>query len=330
MTNTNAYVFASSLLRAKEKSGSPAKSLESFINSPTLDALWQNAAAAFNLSTGEKGESLLNLAMAEAVRDLREATPDFKVFAPLLYKYDCTNIKLCIKAEIMGIDPRDMLFSCGSISCDDMLKAFSKKDYGILPENMKQAAEKAIELYRKSGEARLIDLTLDQACYRDMIDGIADAPELIRAIVTLRADATNLLTAMRIKDSGMETEAAVSLLERSLVCGGEIPSDLFYDANGIKGLEEICDKCAGKLIYETLKKITRSASLSLLDVERLFSDAALSLLKPVKFISYGPEIAIHYLLVREAEILNIRIIAAALAGHINTEDIRERVSVAYV
>ena len=330
MTKNNDYVFASSLLRAKEKAGSPAVRLESFINSPSLDALWQNAANSFGINSAEKGEALLEFAMADAVTSIKEAVPDFSVFAPLLYKYDCTNVKLCIKAHIMGISPEGMLFSCGSVPANEVISSYEKKELGFLPSSMRVAAKNAVELYRKSGETRLVDLTLDKACFEDICRDTADAPDCIKKVVSMKADIANVLTAMRIKSSGMDTDASISLIERALVSGGEIDLCAFYSRDGIKNIEEITEAAKSTMLYNALKKITRSGNLSQLSIEKELSDAVLSEIAPVKYVSFGPEVVVHYLLVREAEILNIRIIAAALAGHISSEDIRERVSRAYV
>ena len=330
MTRDNAYIFASSNLRAKEGSASAKERLDSFINAPTVEALCQNAATAFGVKSYKSADELFDLAMAEAVRDVREAVPDFAPIAPLLFKYDCTNAKLLVKCSIMGIDPTDMLLSCGSASKENVLLSYNKGIWDFLPDNMKKAASEATELYKKTGEARIIDITLDKAAFADM-SAVAekdDAP-LIKKIISARADSANILTALRIKNSNTDGDFAVSLLERSLVPGGKISADAFIANKEIASLDDICKKANESYIFDALKRISKS-SFTFAEIEKIFDEVILSMLVSVKFAAYGIDVAVRYLLMREAEVLNCRIIAAGLTGGIASDNIRERVRVSYV
>ncbi len=330
MTRDNAYIFASSNLRAKENTGSAKERLEAFKSAPTAEALCQSAASAFGIKSYASEKDLFEKAMGAAVADLRGVLPDFSLIAPLLYKYDCTNVKLIIKCSIMGIDPEDMLLPCGSISEKVLLASYEKNGWNVLPENMKKAANEATGLYRKTGNAQVIDLTLDKAAFADMsADAEKGGVTLIKNIVSARGDSANILTALRIKKSNADGDIAVSLLERSLVCGGEISADAFASSGEVNSLPDILKKAKNSRIYGAASKVA-AGNYKFAEAEKIFDESVLSMTVPVKQMAYGIEVAVRYLLMREAEILNCRVIAAGLSGSIAQDEIGERMRVSYV
>ncbi len=324
MNGNNAYIFASSNLRAKERSDTAANRLDSFINAPSAAELYSTAAKVWGLSETAASAELFECAMKTAVEDVRSSVPDFSIFAPLLYKYDCTNVKLAIKYSILGEAPADKLIKCGCISPEFIINALQKNDWSCLPKNMKEAAENAERLYRETGEARIIDITLDRACFGDMT---ATAEKggipLIIKIVSARADIANLLASKRIDPDN------TALFERIFLPGGSIELSSFIKNGSVCSFSELLFRIPASPIREAIKKAV-SESYTLAEIEKIFDEAVLSMIKDAKYITYGPEVVVRYLLVREADIMNCRIALAAMNSGINAEQIRERMRTAYV
>lgn len=325
LNGNNAYIFASANLRAKENTGSAVERLASFSNAHTVEELYRAAANAWNISEAEASAGIFDLAMANAVSDIRSAVPDPSVFAPLLYKYDCTNVKLAIKYRILGESADGHLMECGSIPSEVILKALKNGDWSCLPTHMKNAAEESESLYRKTGEARVIDLTLDRACFKAMkADAEKGGVQLISEIVSLRADGINLLSSMRLRNSG-----DVSLFERVFLPVGNVPYSAFVKNGVLADLPALYQTLNDGKLKNVIKTVC-DGNLTIAEIEKLLEDTVLSLLPPIKYMAYGPEVVVRYLLVREAEITNCRIICAGLTNGKDTDSTKERMRSSYV
>ncbi len=325
LTRNNAYIFASSNLRAKEKAGSSAEILSAITNAGSSDALLRAAAKAWDISENAPSEKLLHKAMADAVEDVKSVVPDFSVFAPLLYKYDCTNVKLAIKYRIVGESPTGMLLDCGSIPAEVILKSQRDGNWSPLPPNMKRAAEEAEALYRKTGEARIIDITLDCACFLDMkADAEKGGIPLISSIASLRADTVNVLSLFRLREIG-----DTSLFKRLFLPTGNIPLEAFIKNGEFADVQSFLLNIGDSPLKTALRAASDKIS-SIAEIERDLDEVILSLLPPVKYTAYGPEVVVRYLLVREAEVMNCRIMLAAFNSGADSEKIRERMRRSYV
>lgn len=303
------YVFASAYLKAKDGKGTPAERLTRLKEARDAESIRALVADAYGVS----GSDVFDAVIKQAVDNIKECAPDFSVFKPLLYKYDCTNIKTAIKCSIKDINPEGLLFTCGTIPCETVVEAASSADFSKIPGEMGRAAAEALEAYRKSGETRIIDLLLDKACFADMkTDADNGKVQLISDIVKARADGINLITSARISASGTVPE----LFERAYVPGGSIPVSAFYNAEGsLKDPSEL-RASFNKKSFEAAEK----------DVDT----EIIKLCEKFRFKPFGAEVAVRYLVLIEMEMMNCRIATAAL-NSANREDVlRERLRVAYV
>lgn len=303
------YVFASAYLKAKDGKGTPAERLARLKDARDADSIRALVADSFGVS----GADVFDAAIKDAVDNIRECVPDFTVFEPLLYKYDCTNIKTAIKCSIKGVSPEGMLFSCGAIPVEKIIEAAESCDFSKIPSEMGKAAAEALDTYKKSGETRVIDLLLDKACFADMKNGADRAKvPLISDIVRTRADGVNLLTSARISASG----AVPELFNRAYVPGGSIPVSVFFTGEGtLKDPAEIRSSF-NKKSFEAAEK----------DVDT----EIIRLCEKFKFKPFGAEVAVRYLILREMEMMNCRIAVAALNSDAREDVLRERLRVAYV
>lgn len=322
MMSENNYLYASSLVRASQRGGSAGERLEIILSSANAGSLRKNAATIFGVDEKSSLEGVLEGALMRCVNTIRSAVPDMSVFAPLLYKYDCNNIKLALKSSLLGIPNGVMLSGAGTIAPDTVSKCAETGDFSKVSLSMGKAAKNAREAYLKTGEARAIDLMLDQACFEDMKKA-ADAGNvpLISEIVSATADKVNILTYLRIKKMNMPEDSAKALLSRALVVGGNIPHSAFL--RDIEYLKSNLGNCM-------LKKATAEFGDDFTVLEKVFDDIILSLVRDVKFKAFGAEVPLRHLMVCEAEIMNCRIMARCLAEGADKTDARRRMRCAYV
>lgn len=331
MIKDREYMFASSFLKASDGAGTPAERLARFSEVSDGAALRALVREVYRLPQKDGvAADAYDAAVCDAVENIKSAVPDFSVFCPLLYKYDCTNIKTALKCTIRGTSPEGLLFCCGTVEPKKIVAAAESSSFAGLPAHMNKAAGEALEQYRKTGEARVIDLLLDAACFADMKEGAeAGGVELIKKTVTLRADGVNLLTMLRIGAQGLPAEVASALMKRAFVPGGDIPLSAFLtgDAGCADGETVAAKVPAGSVSAKAVRRAVKEKSFA--EAEKIFDDSVLSLADGYRFKPFGPEVAVRYLLIREAEMTNCRIIEAGIKGG-RADEMRERLRRAYV
>lgn len=325
MISDREYVFASSFIKASEGKGTPAERLARFREAQDRENLRSFFAEAFHVG----GDDVYDAAMTAATELIKSSLPEFSLFAPLLYKYDCANIKTSIKCKIRDISPEGMLFSCGNYPVSLIIAAAESSDFSKIPGEMGKAAQKALAEYRKTGEVRAIDLTLDRACFADMDNSAKEsAIGLIGKIVRLRADSVNLITLMRINEGGFDGDTAVSLFGRAFVPGGNMPESAFLTKEGTVADKETAASRASGDTAEIIKAAAKSADADA--AAKIVDEAIIKECMKYRFKPFGPEVAVSLLVIREAEITNCRIIEAAMGEADREEVLRERLRVAYV
>lgn len=319
------YVFASSFIKASEGRGTPAERLARFREASDAAALRAAAAEAFRVSE----DNVYDGAIASAAALAHEAIPEKELISPLLYKYDCANIKTAIKCTIRNISPEGMLFTCGTVPVQTVIDAAQSSDFKKIPGAMGKAAEEALKVYTKTGEVRAIDLILDRACFQDMKKS-ADTLgcDLVKNIVKIRADGVNLLTAMRIAADGLDADTAFSLFERAFVPGGEMKLSAFASpSSGVFSADKIASHASGASA-DAVKTAAKETDPE--KAQRMIDEAILKLCTKYRFKPFGPEVAVSLMVIREAEITNCRIIEASFGEANADETVRERLRVAYV
>ncbi len=329
MIKDREYVCASASLFASDALLTPKERLGRYMDAQSPEALRATVKELFRISSDTDGD-IYSRVLEKAVSSIRNAVPDFSVFAPLLLKYDCTNIKTAIKASVRDIDCRDMLFECGTIPCEKIIKMAENSSFDELPAAMAKACRDALRSYNETKDAFSIDLLIDGACFEDM-HSLAKKEEnpLIERIVSIRADGANIMSALRISALNLPEEAKLSILKRAFVSGGTFAIDaLISKDNTIAASEEIATKAAQSRNALTIRSALSKEGFA--EKEKTFDEAALSLCGEFRYKPFGPEVAVRYLLIREGEMMNCRIIESALARNLSAESIKERLRVAYV
>lgn len=324
------YAYASSLIRASGEKGTAAMRLERIRDSHSLEELRETASDMFRISSGGDINFVLDTALAEAAAILKDAVPDASLYAPLFYKYDCCNIKTILKCDIRGISADGMLYSFGTVSPEETVRAVREYITGVLPTAMERALGKARTAYT-AGDASAIDLILDAGCFEDMATAAASSGEdfMIRAVRD-RADMTNLLTSLRIWRMGLESAAAVSLMHRAFVPGGSIGISDFVTVDDALVETKIA---AGSAANDRLSSALRAAvqgdgrrSVDSATAERMLEEAILTDVSDVKYTPFGFSVPAAFFIIREAEVKNCRLAAARISSGDNSE----RMRVAYV
>jgi V/A-type H+-transporting ATPase subunit C len=311
------------LNRAKFVRMSEAKSIPDALK-VLAESGWNEIAA----ETMSQVEEALATERGQTMSNLYEMAPDKNLVNVFMLKYDYHNIKTYLKGEGSGNKDYENLFvDAGMVPLRKMLTILREKTYMFLSTIMKNAVIDADEMLARTGDAQLMDILLDKACYQEMLLLAEETEiELLIGYVEMAIDTANLRAAVRMKKTGRNLE----YMRQAYISGGNLNSAFLVAEITPEYLDSLF---AGGPLAEASQVagaiLRGNETMSMLD---LAADNALT--KYVRtggiYATFGPEVLIGYLTARETEITAIRVVVAGIAAGLPTESITERLRDAYV
>lgn len=319
------YIYASARAKAREASFMGEDGMARLVAMRDYDAalrfLSENG---FEILRDKEGhadiEAMLDRYLERAYLLVSESVPDLDLFAFLRYPYDCHNIKSAIKAEFRKEDFGRLYMALGRFTQKEIADMVAKRDFSKLPREMGKAAKQAISVYAATKDPQQIDILLDKACYGDMLKTAESySQKSFAALVKVKIDLVNLLTYMRLVRMGQGAEESffASFLE-----GGSL-SEAWFASAFKDGKERAARSLAGS-VYASLAAFD---GLSLAVLEKRADDLYIASVKKEAFATYGAEVIAAFLVKREFEAKNIRIILAAKKAGLDSALIEERLRV---
>ncbi len=319
------YIYASARAKAREASFMGEDGMARLLATRDYEsALRHLSENGFTLVYDKEGnadvEAMLDGYLERAYALVSESVPEKDVFAFLRYGYDCHNLKSAIKAEFRGEDFSRLYMALGDFSEKDIADMLAKRDFSKLPKEMRKAAKEAISVYAATKDPQEIDKLLDKACYKDMLTTAEGySKKSFTALVKVKIDLVNLLTYIRMLRMGHGAEE--SFWEFFLE-GGSLGKAWF--ASAFKDGKERTSKRLMNTPYASLGAFD---SLSLASLEKRADDIYIASVKKEAFATYGAEVIAAFMVKREFEAKNIRIILAAKKAGLDSAVIQERLRV---
>lgn len=319
------YIYASARAKAREASFMGEEGMARLLAMRDYDAalrfLWENG---FDSVYDQEGnadvEAMLDGYLEKAYALVKESVPDLDLFAFLRYGYDCHNVKSAIKAEFRGEDFGRLYMALGRFSQKEISDMVAKRDFSKLPKAMEKAAKQAIATYAASKDPQQIDIMLDKACYSDMLKTAESySQKSFAALVRVKIDLVNLLTYIRLLRMG---EGAKESFQSFFLEGGTLSEERF--ATAFAGGKESGARSLMSGVYAPLAQFDK---LSLAVLEKRADDIYIACVKKEAFATYGAEVVAAFLVKREFEAKNIRIILAAKKAGLDGALIEERLRV---
>lgn len=268
-------------------------------------------------------EAALLAPLREGIAAVKQSVPDEELTHIVTYPYDCHNIKATVKCAYRGIDETDLLIDAGSLPLSTLKKALSGGDLSLLPPHMSEAVPEAREAYAKTGDPREIDLILDRALFLDLAE-VASGLPFAERVIAARADLTNYMIALRLLRRTPSLSQA--LFARAFLPAGTLDEAFFLEA--MKEGEAALTACVAKTPYARVAEGAEGLSLSLL--EKRADDFVIALVREAKYLPYGAEVPLAYLLALDASLKSIRVLLAGKRAGTDTEALRLRVRESYV
>ena len=274
----------------------------------------------------EDYEKVLSQMLLDSYKAMIKISPDENLVHYLEEKYNFHNLKVLVKELIQDADYSLIYIDIGKI---DLVKIKRNLKEDLIDDDKYLSyAKKALDLYKENKDPQDIDLSLDKDFYEKLLEDSENLDyESLINFTKERIDLTNLKTLLRIKGQGQ----SVDLLEKALIDGGNIDKNLFRDSlNADKN--SYSNLFFKEKIYPQVKKSMEENDLNkaMQKLEKVIDNHLMDFAKESKKVSYGPEVIMGYLISREMEIKNLRIILTAKLNSLSREFMEERLRDLYV
>lgn len=245
---------------------------------------------------------------------------------------DIHNMKVLLKARYKGKHADEALLSTGAIPVDKQKKMVNEQNFeqekGMHPFLVKALQESLSQF--ETGNLQKIDIILDKVYYDIVFDVLHKSSlrsEFLENFFRIEVDLKNIVIFMRLKVKDREKQ----LLQDALISHGTLAKEIF-----IQSFNDTVDNFVLKLrtkryagvIEEGVTHYKQTKTLGYL--EKLCDNYKIEFLKQAKWVAFGMEPLIGYLLAKEQEIVNIRGIAVGRRNLLQIPRIKEHLRITYV
>ena len=273
-------------------------------------------------------ERLIRREIKTAYEYVKKVAPDASALDLYLIRSDYHNLKVLLKLSLKK-EPFEStaLKENGTLPVEVLKAAVSDKKYDRLPEEMKSALKMLDRQFSVKEDISLIGLYLDTAYAAHamrMVKGLQE--DFLRNYMAAYADFTNVISFIRLRLLGFGRE----MLKKVLIQNGKIQEKTFFDVYEV-GLDSISHFFArwdyDRAMNTAFEEFRRSGSL--FTFEKARDDYLLNVIKAHKndVFSIAPSIA--YILAKEREADNIRLVMTAKLNGKDAEFVSDRIKEMY-
>ena len=260
--------------------------------------------------------------LSEVWELIRNYAPDSNELKILLYKNDFHNLKAVIKAMIHNRDPKLYYIEPSNVSLETLTDAIGKKEYELLPEHMRETAQKAYELVTETLDGQISDSLIDRSCLEAMLeDADRFGGEFMQKYAELTAVTADIKTAYRC--SLMKKQ--YTFIEKALCGTKELEREALARASA-EGTEAVFSMLEGSLYSDAAAMLKESPA----KFEKWCDDIIVELAETARMTAFGIEPLAAYYIAKEAEIKDIRILSVCKESGADNETITERMRKLYV
>lgn len=321
------FASATGAIRSLEKRILSAGSLERVVDAPNgsaaIQMLTQNSDYDFSaLEREENFEPALRAKLVALYRDAYALSPDERIVDIPAARYDFHNLRVAIKARKLGVDASDLLLPLSRTTADDIATLISAPDKAENARHLAETAREAVACFEETGDPLALGMQLDRALFARqsaLADGLG--VELISQYVCHTIDLFNLKALLRAKNM----QKGLRFLQEALADGGSVPHADFleqYEKPLAAIGESFYYKYFGALLQSGIEAYEKSANFSAL--ERAADNLLIEEVKQSKYIAFGPENIFAYIVAKENEIRQVRILLTCKFNGIDDEVIKER------
>ncbi len=332
------YAYASGKIKVLEKRFFNKQELAGLLERSLTDIVGELESRGYpkidqEKSVIENGEGLVFLEemidkhLDEAYNLVRELSLNPVITNAFLFLNDGHNLKGLIKLKYVKEKKKENIFlKRGFFTEEELKKMMERNIFSAFPPGLRELPQKAITAYKHHKNPQRIDFILDVGFW-EYFKNQTGENEFVNEIGKIRVDLINLSVFFRLK----EKKEKKTILKQSLLSGGTIVKDKF-----LRNFSKQINDFINDIRFSPYKKIVREGydswekehSFALL--EKLGDDFLMNYIKKAKyeFLSIHP--LIGYLLAKENEAKNLRILLCGKYSNLKEEIIKAELRETYV
>ena len=265
------------------------------------------------------GEKMIERELTAMREEVRELSPEPEITDLFLLESDVMNLKALIKARLLN--QGDIAWQPGGLFDREALqKAVLEQDYALLPADMAQELNDLEKRLAVSVEPQLISIALDRAYLKHALNATAKNKPFHHYFLA-KADFDNVLTFLRVRAMG----GGKGMLKDVLLVEGGIPLRAFSEGYefSVEGYGKIVEKSVCRReIAAALDKMYGTGSIG--EVEKARDNYLMSLISAHKYDALTLFPVVGYIIAKEREAQNVRLILTVKRNNLNSSVISER------
>lgn len=282
----------------------------------------------FDIYNPDNFENSLNKELLNTYKLIKDISPHPFLYNIFVLNYDFHNLKVLIKSKYLKKKFTESLSQIGSITIENLILAIEEEKFTEIPVSFESAIRKTISEYNKLQDPEIIDLVLDKEKHT-IISNIlknTEAP-FLKKFVKITIDFDNIITSIRIK---IRQEDIIFLKKVLIDDNGQnfIKIIDMFDSPLSSWTTKFAKTDYEKVVEMGLKAYQENNSL--MEIERLRDNFILNFVKIGKYITFGIEPLIGFIIAKENDIKNIRIILSGKLNKLPSAKIKERIRDVYV
>ena len=273
-------------------------------------------------------EKILSNELNRVYKVMGEVSVEPIVIDLLALKYEYHNLKVLIKEQEFNKDLSNLYISIATAEPEKLKLAYKDGDFSDIDEEFKRAIEATIMNLHENHDPQQIDITMDRYYFEHLYQMAKDTEiDLFIEYVRDMIDFINIKSAIRMK----RQEKDIRFVEDVILENGNIDKDDILSSYG-DSVDNMIQTFKNSKISSALIKGLNSyrETNRLSEFEKSMDDYLIELIKDSKYVTFGPEPLFAYVLAKEAEIKNLRIIMVSKINNLSPDVIRGRVSDLYV
>jgi V/A-type H+-transporting ATPase subunit C len=330
----NKYLYSVTRIRAMETKLLDKAKIERMIEARNADEILkilsetEYGSSISEMKDIEDYEIILSKELAKTYELLREISPVPELTNLFSLRYDIQNLKTLLKSSYLGEENDGLLSNIGTMSGQHLAKMVKEKDFRDLDPVIGECMEQIVGEFTVNPDPQLIDVTLDKCLYNLMYKTARDnKSSYLMDYISVQIDLINIKSLVRVKAMGYGRD----FLKKVILSNGNLDYAFFNDIFD-EPLETLIEKLAfkdyGKVIEEGISSYVKTKSLT--KFEKLSDDFIFELAKKGKYVAFGIEPLVGYLMAKENEAKIVRMIMVGKINEIPNELIRERLRDVYV
>ena len=316
------YAYACARLSALHKRLIEPQTIQRMLDGTATDAMRALSDIRYgSLSDATEAdvERMIEREMTDAMQEVRELSPNPAITDLYLLRADVQNLKVLLKARLLN--QSETVFTPGGLYDCETLTAYVKdKQYGALPEIIRDALnalEKRLEI---RVEPQKISIALDRAYLAHALK-LSEKHPVFSQYFRAMADFDNVLTFLRLRAMG----ASIETLDEVILPEGGVRYIDLYNAYELSfdSLNKVLGKSVcQEALLQGLNAMLRTGSIA--ELEKARDNYLVSLLSVHKYESETIYPIIGYYLAKEREGRAVRLIITGKRNGLADSVIRER------